>query len=49
MLLLYFPNYITWQDDEVPEFSDTGLYLLAFRSFNNGQWIGNLQGIWNVQ
>lgn len=42
-----FPSNITWQDNVVPEISDTGLYLFAFRTFDGGiNWIGNLQGLW---
>ncbi len=38
---------IHWLNDDVPEFTDVGNYLLAFRSFDNGSsWVGSLQGMW---
>mgnify|MGYP001092425824 CR=1 FL=1 len=38
---------IHWLNDDAAEFTDAGNYLLAFRSFDNGNsWIGSLQGMW---
>lgn len=42
---LTFPT-ISWQDDEEPDFSSEGIYLLAFRTIDGGStWLGNLQGV----
>lgn len=44
---LTFPNTVTWQGGEVPDLSETGMYLLVFRTMDGGSsWIGNLQGVW---
>lgn len=42
---LTFPT-ISWQDEEEPDFSSEGIYLLAFRTIDGGStWLGNLQGV----
>lgn len=45
---LTFPSNVVWQDNESPDFSNTGTYLLVFRTLDNGShWVGNVQGYWS--
>ena len=41
-----WPNNLSWQNGEVPDLSEPGIYFLAFRSIYTGNWLGNLQGKW---
>ena len=44
-LTMYFPSSVKWLNGISPTTSNSGKYLYAFRSFDNGSsWIGNLQG-----
>lgn len=44
---IIFPNTTQWLDGITPNLSNTGSYLLVFRSFDNGNnWIGSIQGKW---
>ena len=38
---------IFWLNDDVPDINETGHYLIAFRSFDNGaSWLASFQGKW---
>ena len=42
-----WPSSVAWQDGEIPDLSQAGVYLFAFRTLDKGShWIGNLQGRW---
>lgn len=44
---LIFPNTLTWQNGEIPDVTEVGLYRFAFQTLDAGTtWNGNLQGKW---